>query len=136
MKTYFDFRTENLGIVGQLDELSNKTLGSYVKKSDKAKTASLDKARDNAFDDDKRRTHVKAAMKRLKGIRIANGKMKEAAAPKLRPDSFKTTRAQDKKNMPDGNDTKYKKPKATTSTQNSLADMRAKASNFKRKASS
>lgn len=58
-----------------LDELSQDTLKNYKKAADKDKTTSLDKAAINAFDDNKRRSHIKSAMKRLKGMRIASKKI-------------------------------------------------------------
>jgi hypothetical protein len=169
MKTYFDFRTEQLGIVGELSELSNDTLGGYAKKAHQYADAASRMSKDSpemAKIANKRSAGAQQAVRKMgaktgtKGdaTRTANNiktgveksanwrtsksdnevgnkkyvqaragigrqwdrKTVKEAAPKLKPDSLRTMRAQDKANMPDGNDTKYAKQKAPTSTQTSM----------------
>jgi len=137
------FKAHIIESAEEVNELSKKTLGSYVKKAQPSmdkhadtyhkERNRLEKKHKSDFADDtpKSAKAGRKMMNRDDGIDRAKKKLGEARkrAPKLKPDSIKTIRAQDKKNMPHGWDTKRTadKPKKLTSTQKSMADIRARA---------
>jgi hypothetical protein len=114
--------------VEQLDELSPKTLKSYVKKATGDAITKAYKAGD-VRDKDSGKNYMKALGRQL-GISKATSKLAkeevelDEAAPKIKPDFMKTQREKDRAHDAAMGRTATGRKKVMTSTQRSMASMR------------
>jgi hypothetical protein len=114
--------------VEELDELSKKTLGSYIKKATGDAMTKSFKAGD-VRDKDSTDNRLKA-MGRQMGIAKATNKLTkeeadlDEAAPKMKPDFIKTQREKDRAHDDAMGRTPTGRKKTMTSTQRSMASMR------------
>jgi hypothetical protein len=118
--------------VEELDELSKKTLGSYVKKATGDAVTKAYKAGD-VRDKDSGKNYMKALGRQI-GISKATSKLAkeeaelDEAAPKIKPDFLKTQREKDRAHDAAMGRTPTGRKKPMTSTQRSLASMRKEES--------
>jgi hypothetical protein len=114
--------------VEKIDELSKKTLGSYVKKAAGDAVTKAYKAGD-VRDKDSSKNYMKALGRQI-GISKATSKLAkeevelDEAAPKIKPDFVKTQREKDRAHDAAMGRTATGRKKTMTSTQKSMASMR------------